>query len=309
MQKGFGRSLQMYSLTTALVLAKAALPDLAAAQDTIYVQAPPPAQTPVYVQVPAPAARDTVYVQVPLGTPVPPQVRQPQAETLVQETRYVEQTRYVEAPPPILVTPELKSMSEGSFNSFSTTVEGADKKLAASVWKDLMKEYGGKVKRSKPESLKAEAVVVRSIGGSDPVDVYADFDERGNDVLARIWVRYRGEFIGPVSAQRDIEATERLLTEYHVLLRRAVVNEELETEQKQMARLEKELANTLKDIERAERDIENARRDIERANQTIENSEANIKAGQAETANKQTEIEKQAEAVRAVQDKLALIKA
>ena len=115
---------------------------------------------------------------------------------------------------------ELKSMSLGSYNAYTTTVEGADRKLAAAEWKALMKEYRGKVKRSKPEAYKTEAVIINSIGGCNPVDVFVDFDERGDDVQVRVWVRQRGEFIGPLSAARDVEATEQLLREYHYLLRR-----------------------------------------------------------------------------------------
>ncbi len=295
MQSSLPRGSWLFVLTLTLVLAKAALPDTLAAQqpqvirDTVYLQAPRSAQAPASVQ--------------------PPAYEQPSTYEQQQQPRYAEQPRYVEAPARITVQSELKSMSQGSYNAFSTTVEGADRKLAAAVWKDLVKEYGGKVKRSKPEAYKTEAVVVRSIGGSDPVDLFVDFDERGDDVLTRVWVRYRGDFIGPLSARRDVAATESLLTEYHVLLRRAVVSEEVAAEQKQMERLERDLADIAKNIARAERDIENARRDIEQANATIARAEGDIATGEANTIETQSAIAKQVEALQAVQAKLALIKA
>ena len=214
----------------------------------------------------------------------------------------------------IAVSTELRGMSLGSFNSFNATVEGASEKLAVAEYKALMKEYGAKTKRSKPEKLKTEAVVIRSIGGSDPVDVYVDFDQRGGDVLVRMWVRQRGEFVGPVSAQRDVAATEDLLEEYALRVRRAAVQRELDVELKEMAKLEKamshierDIAHAERDIERAERDIVNAHAAIERAEAAIVRAEGQIEAGQSATVDTQAEMATQAEAVEAVREKLASV--
>lgn len=202
---------------------------------------------------------------------------------------------------------ELRSMSEGSFNAFTTTIVGADKRLAAGEYKALMKEYGAKSRRSKPEALRTEAVVVRSIGGNDPVDVYVDFDERGDDVLVRMWVRQRGEFIGAVSGVRDRAATEDLLTEYALRVRRAAVQRELDAELKEMGRIEKRMAQVERDIARAERDIVQARAAIERAEAAIVRAEGQIEDGQAATVETQGEMAAQAEAVEAVREKLASV--
>lgn len=200
---------------------------------------------------------------------------------------------------------ELRSMSLGSFNAFVTTVTGADRKLAAGEYKALMREYGAKAKRSKPEAYRAEAVVIRSIGGSDPVDVYVDLDERGDDVLVRMWVRQRGEFIGAVSAARDVAATEALLTEYALRVRRAAVQRELDREERELAKLNKRMSIIERDIARAERDIVQARAAIAKAEAAIVRAEGQIEAGQAATVETQGEVAAQAEAVEAVRAKLA----
>ena len=205
---------------------------------------------------------------------------------------------------PSVIT-ELRTMSEGSQTAFVTTVVGGDKRLAAAEWKALMREYGGKAKRSKPEALRTEAVVIRSIGGSEPVDTYVDFDERGDDVLVRMWVRQRGDFVGPVSAERDVAAAEDLLTEYHLRLRRAVVQREVEAEEEELAQLEKRLRQVERDVARAERDIAQARAAIERAEAAIVRAEGQIEEGQAATETTQQEIAAQHEAVEAVREKLA----
>jgi len=55
---------------------------------------------------------------------------------------------------------ELKSMSLGPYDAMTVTVAGADEKLAEKTWRDLMKQYGGKCKRSKPEKFKTEAIFI-----------------------------------------------------------------------------------------------------------------------------------------------------
>ena len=207
---------------------------------------------------------------------------------------------------PSVVT-ELRTMSEGSQTAFSTTVQGGTEKLAAAEWKALMKEYGGKAKRSKPEAYATEAVIIRSVGGSEPVDVYVDFDERGDDVLARIWIRQRGDFIGPASGERDLAAAEDLVAEYHLRVRRAVVQRELDAEERELALLEKRLTQIERDITRAERDIVQARAAIEKAEAAIVRAEAQIEEGQAATETTQVEMAAQTEAVEAVREKLASV--
>lgn len=203
------------------------------------------------------------------------------------------------------VLTEQRSMSEGSQTAFVTTVTGGSEKLAAAEWKALMREYGGKAKRGKPEALRTEAVVIRSIGGSEPVDTYVDFDDRGDDVLVRLWVRHRGDFVGEASAERDVAATEDLLREYHLRVRRAVVQRELDGEERELARLERRLTQIERDVARAERDIERARDAIERAEAAIVRAEGQIADGQVATEETQAAMAAQAEAVEAVREKLA----
>ncbi len=196
---------------------------------------------------------------------------------------------------------ELSSMSEGSFLAFTTEVEGADEKLALNEWRDLMKEYGAKAKRSKPERLKVEEVTINSIGGNDPLSVYADFRERGSQTKVYVWIKHRNEFMSDQSARRDIESAETLLQEYRLRLRRAAINEELSEEQKHLDKVEKKLRNL-------ERDHSSYERDIERAKQAIERAEANIVKNLAAQEETRAELARKAEDVQAVQEKLDNVK-
>ena len=196
---------------------------------------------------------------------------------------------------------ELHTMSEGSYTAFVTEVEGADDKLALSEWRDLMKEYGVRPKRSKPERLRADEVVIPSIGGSDPLGIFADFEERGSRVKAVVWIKQRGGFLDADGAQRDIDNATALMEEFALRLRRAAINQELEAERRDLERVQKKLRKLEEDLDRYERTIERAREQIATAEQNIvDNARA-----QEET---QVELEKAEESVRAVQRKLDGVK-
>ena len=195
---------------------------------------------------------------------------------------------------------ELKSMSLGSYSAFTMTVEGVDDKLASHEWKAFLKEYGAKTKRSKPESYKTEGVRISSIGGANPLDVYADIDERGDDIKMYVWINSRGTFLDDKSAAGDVEAAKNLLREFALMLRRAGIQEELAAEQKELEKVQKRLDLLARDIARSERDIENAKR-------TIEKAEADIARDQAAAAETEAALAKQNEAVQAVADKLAAV--
>ncbi len=196
------------------------------------------------------------------------------------------------------VNQELKSMSLGSYPSFSVTVEEADEKLAVEQWKTYLKEYGAKTKKSKPESLKAEGVTINSIGGANLLNVYTDFEQRGTELKVYLWVSEGGDFISSSSNLEDVEAIENLLREFALLLRRAAVTKELTVEQKELEVFQKKLDGLAKDIVRSEKEIEAARK-------TITKAEAAIERDRASSVTTQAEIDKQTEAVKVVAEKLA----
>ena len=199
---------------------------------------------------------------------------------------------------------ELKSMSEGSFTAFTTEVEGADDKLALEEWRKLMKEYGGRGKRSKPERYKVEEVVISSIGGSDPLAVYADFDERGSRTKVYVWIKQRGEFLGEASAERDVENAVSLVEAFGLQLQRAAIQRELDEEEKELEKVERKLRNLERDYDGYTRDIERAKDAIERAEANIERAEANIvKNGEAQEQTKE-HLADQQESVEAVRKRL-----
>lgn len=193
---------------------------------------------------------------------------------------------------------ELKSMSLGPYDGMTTTVAGADSKLAASVWRDLMKQYGGKSKRSKPEKFKTEAIFIDGIGGEDGLDVYAMFEEQGEAVKTTVWISERGDFISGASADRDVERFNALMTEYGQILCVESIQQDLDVEQKSLDKVEKELTQ----LERAHKGYLS---DIERAKKAIEQAEKKIKENEKDQEKTRSELEQATEAVKAVEALLA----
>jgi len=179
---------------------------------------------------------------------------------------------------------ELKSMSLGPYDGMTTTVNGADEKLAQSIWRDLMKQYGGKVKRSKPEKFKVEGMFIDGIGGADGLNVYAMFEEQGEAVKTTVWISERGDFISGASADRDVERFSALMTEYGQILCVESIQQDLNVEQKSLDKVEKELTQ----LERAHKGYLD---DIERAKKAIEQAEKRIIENEKDQEKTRTELE------------------
>ena len=192
---------------------------------------------------------------------------------------------------------ELRSMSNGSRPALTVVIPDASEKLALAEWRKLMKSYDAKVKRSKPERARSEGVVIRSIGGSDPIDLYADFSARGSEVKVYVWMRHRGLFLSEESAVRDVEQAAALLDEFALQVQRASVQQQLDDEARTLKQLEKRLAS----LESKHRSHENA---IARAERAIIEAREAIVTNLEDQATTQSEIERQTEEVEAVRRRL-----
>jgi len=196
------------------------------------------------------------------------------------------------------VTFDVKSMSLGPFDCLTTSVTGADEKLAHKEWRDLMKEYRGKCKRSKPEKFKTEGITIDGIGGADVLNVYAMFEQQGSSLKTTVWLSERGDFLNPSSSARDVTRFKALVTEYSEKLCISSIKEDLEAEQKTLKKVKKDLDQ-----------IESAHigylKDIEDAKKAIETAEKRIIENEKKKQETLVELEVAEEAVKAVELHLA----
>jgi len=149
------------------------------------------------------------------------------------------------------VTEESKSMKLGEHNALVIKVDNASKKIAEKVWKDMMKKYRGKTKKKRKEvQTTIEKVRLSAITGQESATVYSQIEEEE----------------ASTSNPEGYAAAEKLLEDYALEVRIAVVDEEfkskeriLESYQRDLQKLKKnneDYHNTIKKSEKAIADSE-----------------------------------------------------
>lgn len=189
------------------------------------------------------------------------------------------------------------SMSLGSQNAFVVDVEGADKKIVESVFKNTVKEYGKLQENKKARELFMMATKINRINGSSPIDLYAKFEEGKGMATAYVWIDLGGAFTSSREYQKQAEALKDFLQGYYYECRKVVVQNELKQEEKSLDKLEKELV-------RLKKQNDGYHMDIEKAKQKIAEAEKNIEQNIIDQANKTNEIEGQKKTVETVTTKL-----
>lgn len=189
------------------------------------------------------------------------------------------------------------SMSLGGQNAFVVDVEGADKKIVETVFKDMMKEYGKLKENKKAREFFMMATKITRVNGSSPVDLYAKFEEGKGMATAYVWIDLGGAFTNSQEYQKQAEAAKSFLQDYYYECRRVVVQNELKEEEKNLEKLEKELV-------RLKKQNDGYHEDIEKAKQKIAEAEKNIEQNILDQANKNKEIDGQKKTVETVTTKL-----
>ncbi len=165
------------------------------------------------------------------------------------------------------VTEESKSMKLGEHNALVIKVDNASKKIAEKVWKDMMKKYRGKTKKKRKEvQTTIEKVRLSAITGQESATVYSQIEEEEGTVEMSLWVPGTEEYLSSTSNPEGYAAAEKLLEDYALEVRIAVVDEEfkskeriLESYQRDLQKLKKnneDYHNTIKKSEKAIADSE-----------------------------------------------------
>lgn len=162
-------------------------------------------------------------------------------------------------------------MSQGSNNSLSVEVEGADSKLARKVWQSFIQDnYNVRVKKVKKEQdYLADNINIGFIG-SGAVDLYARAEDRGNAAKMMVWIDMGGKYLSSTEFPSWYATAQDVMYEYQLELKRELVRIELAEEEKnlkklqaQMKRLQSAQDRYYKTIQEAEKRIAKAKSDIE----------------------------------------------
>ncbi len=195
------------------------------------------------------------------------------------------------------VSEEERSMSQGMYNALVINIPNADDGETEKLWKKFMKSKKAKTKKIKrtAEWLSDNAEI--SGLGVGEVDVYATFENSGDDVRMVAWFDLGEGYLSSMAYPNEYSAGEEMLNEFELVVYKEGVKDEIKEEENNLKKLESELKKAKKDKDRFERDIEQAKDKIKKA-------EANIESNLVEQEEINNRIEEQKKMVEKTKEKL-----
>lgn len=195
------------------------------------------------------------------------------------------------------VLEETRVMSQGSKPALTIMLPGATTKFVDSEWKEFMKPYCklAKVKQSK-ESLAAD-VQLLDIGGINKLNIYNLNEESGDGVKAIVWISLDSGFVSSVTNPTEYVASVKFLKDFAHKVKVDQITNELEDQEKQLAKFENNLA-------KLQREKENLNKVIEDSKKRIAQAEADIEKNKKDQELAQKEIDNQKGVVDGVEKKL-----
>ena len=198
------------------------------------------------------------------------------------------------------VTEESKSMKLGENNALVIKVDNANKKIAEKVWKDMVKKYRGKTKKKRKEAQTTiEKVRLSAVTGQESATIYSQIEEEEGAIEMSLWVPGAEEYLSSTSNPEAYSAAEKLLEDYALEVRIAVVDEEfkskervLETYQKDLQKLKKNNEDYHKTIEKSEKAIADSEEGLIKNAENQEFIEDQLGVAEAvfETANEELRV-------------------
>jgi DNA repair exonuclease SbcCD ATPase subunit len=188
-------------------------------------------------------------------------------------------------------------MSLGKQNAFFADMPEVTKDIAEDVWKEYMKDYG-KVKRNKKaKEYYSQEANIPIIGGTQPLNVYAKFDERVDMTTVYLWIDQNAQFINSTTNADQAQTTKDFLANYIMMAQKKAFNKQLEDQ-------EDELKDLNKDLEKLEDKNKDYHEDIEKAKEKIREAEENIEQNLKDQEDQRIRIEQQKKVIEAIIEKI-----
>ena len=184
-----------------------------------------------------------------------------------------------------------KTMSLGKQIGVYIEVEGGDKDDLKDLWEDYMKDYGKTKRNKKAKEYYSEDARIPLISSSNKVDLYVKFEEGHGQAAAYFWAIVDGEFVD------DSKGLQTFVQDYYVMVRNAVINKEIEEQEKLLKNLDKSMDKLIKKNNRYHKDIE-------KAEDKIRKSEINIEKNLNDQDEMQSEMINQKEILDMIIEKL-----
>ncbi|MEM1322048.1 MAG: hypothetical protein AAGG75_17440 [Bacteroidota bacterium] len=167
------------------------------------------------------------------------------------------------------VAEEERAMNLGLNMACIITLENASEKDAEKTWTKFMKRYGKKTKKvKKSDEYLTDNATVNGMS-NNTVDVYATFDQQGDDVELSVWYDLGGAYLSSNTHPDRFEAANKMLNDYANQMAKQAVERELENQEKSL----KAMAGDLKKMQKDKTSMEN---DISKYEKKIEEAKAGI---------------------------------
>jgi len=134
-----------------------------------------------------------------------------------------------------------KTMSLGKQVGVYVEVEGGEKDRIKDLWEDYMKDYGKTKRNKKAKEYYSEEARIPMISSSNKVSLYAKFEEGRNVATAYMWAMVDGEFVD------DSEGLQNFVQDYYIIVRKDVINKEIEEQEKLLKNLDKDMGKLKRD--------------------------------------------------------------
>jgi|GEM_PF-1994588 len=196
-----------------------------------------------------------------------------------------------------------ESMVMGSKNALIVTLEVTSEKLVERVWKDFMKEYGGKTKGAKggKEDLTTGASIV-GIGGVNELNIYSrtSVNVDGYVELMTWFDLGNDEYLSAERRKNYDEAVAMLLKFAHEV--------KMEGTKQELEDAEKKLKSFEKEMDKLQRQNTDYHQDIAEAEKKIEIAKENIVKNEQQQADSTQKIDLQKQLVEEIQRRLGDLK-
>lgn len=174
------------------------------------------------------------------------------------------------------ITMSDEEMSQGMQPAFIVEVEVDDSKLVENVWKDMMKDYGGRMKRVKGGSGEqiTTGADIAAINAGQPFEIYSKTEKsKGSTVQHKVWFKVADDFVDKYDNKDAYDEAVKVLEKFALDCKIAQTNGQLDDAEKKLRSLENDLDKLKRQNDGYHRDIENYEKKIEQAKDNIEKNE------------------------------------
>ena len=192
-------------------------------------------------------------------------------------------------------------MSQGTNPALIVEIDVQNSKLVEKTWKDFMKSYGGKTKKSKGGEWLTTGADIIGINGVDPMNIYAK-TKPGSDgnVEHSVWFDLGDSYLEE-DQKNEFDEAEKMLMTFALQCR-------IKSTGLELSAAEKKLRSLQNDVDRLTRQNKGYHNDIEQAEKRIEQAKENIAKNEEQQADAADKVVLQNELLEEIKQRLKDLK-